>query len=201
MNLVVTLKAIAKSYYYFPNSWICLGWLVWWDRSVVIVSIIIVIRIISSLGRSMLSGVVRILITWPEISSSKWLWGWHHNPNIVISSSPIPRCVGRSSSLVVILGECNLFLCCSFILQLLDLFISDLFPQNLGVCPLVRQYPQNLVAFCLPFWLGSTGLWFPSKAFTLCSFNSVRRFFNSCPKEAIWALFCSSSFRKLVETW
>ena len=106
-----------------PIPGLILVWLVWWSRCVVIVSIIIVISIISSLGRSMWLEVVRILIIWPEISSSKWSWGWHHSSIIVVPSSPIPRSVGRSSSLVVIVGECNLFLCCSFILQLLELFI------------------------------------------------------------------------------
>ena len=109
-----------------PIPRLVLVWLVWWSCSVVIVSIINVIRKVSSLGRSILSKVVRILITWPEISSKKWSLGWHHSPITISPTGSIPRSVGGSSSLLVILGERNLLLCCGFNLQLLDFFIPHL---------------------------------------------------------------------------
>ena len=103
-----------------PIPGLVLVWLVWWVCSVVIIPIVAVIQVVSSFERSILSEVVKVLIIWLEISNSKRSWGWHHSPNIILPSNPIPRSVGRSTSLVVILGERNLFLDCGFILQLLD---------------------------------------------------------------------------------
>ena len=86
-----------------PISRLILVRLIWWYRTVVIVSIIVVIRVISSLEGFILSEVARTLITWPEISSGKGSWGWHHSPSNIVPCSPIPRVNGR-----VLVSCCNL---------------------------------------------------------------------------------------------
>ena len=130
-----------------PIPGLVVVWLVWWICSVVIIPIIVVVWVVPSFERLVLSEVVRILITWPEISPSKWSWGCHHRPITVVPTSPIPKSVGRSTSLVVILGERNLFLCCGFILQLLDFFIPHLLPALIRSVSIGSTIPTKPCSF------------------------------------------------------
>ena len=118
---------------------------------VVIVPNIAVVRIVSLLERSILTEVVRVLITWPEISSSK-----RSGVDIIAPLSSLrlvhfpdpwegPRLLLYCWVNVTFFSAVAFF--CNFLTSSSRIFLL----QKLGVCPLVRQYPQNLVAFYLPF--------------------------------------------------
>ena len=72
---------------------------------------------------------------------------------------------------------------------------------NLGCVHSYDNGCKKCVAFCLLFSFGSTLRGFPSTCLTRCSCSSDRRFLISCAGVAIWHLVCSSSFKKLQETW
>ena len=151
--------------------------LVWWSCFVIIVSTIIVVRVVLLLKGLIPTEVIKTLIARSKFSLCVKL-----GVDIIASLSSfrlvqLPDTWEGPRLLLQSLIDVNLFLAVASFCNFLTSSSRIFFLQKPGVRSFVLQHPQYLVAFCRPFWFGSIDFWFPSKAFTLCSLSSVRRFF------------------------
>ena len=163
MSLVVTLKAIVNIYCYFPNSWIGLD--------VTGMVILLCNRCIDHCCYSSNPFAQRVDFNWScyisdylvEIFILCSVGGWLHSRIIIVPTSPIHRSVGGSTSLIVVMGESNLFLGCSFVLQYLDFLISYLLSAETGSvtigltistkpCSILSFFLVRVNRFLISFW-------------------------------------------------